>query len=725
MLRYVHIPVLFVVMLPLSDSALGLDSASGQQAASCTTASCAPAWMWVALFGALAATIAVSLLAAYLFLQRRKLARAPSPTEEDIDEYREFFETAGDFAYTMDMDVCFARVNNALLQATGYRREELIGAHASKVLSPKDMDKAQKMRALRVSGQEAITRYEMEVTTKDGRQIPIELIGGVVFKNGQVTGTHGIARDITKRKRAEDDARRLREQLQMQIDRMPIGYIVWGEDFRVKAWNPAAEALFGYTALEALGKHPYDLIVPAQAKPAVDEIWRRLSEGDLTAYSTNENITRDGRTILCEWTNTPVTDPETGTMSVLSMVQDVTERASAQAALQEAKERAEEANAAKSTFLSNMSHEIRTPVSAIIGMSHLALKGERDPKQCEYLSNISLSGNHLLRVIDDILDFTKIEAGKLALETTNFSLDQIRQTVTNMVTWKAAEKGLKLSFDFDPDIPCALRGDPLRLDQILINYVNNAVKFTERGEIIIRARVEENNENGLLLRFEVQDTGIGISAGQQTKLFQDFQQADATMTRKYGGSGLGLVISKRLAELMGGAVGVTSETGIGSTFWFTARLAPGDGRPAHRELQEAARARALAAKAELKGARILLAEDHPFNQMIAKELLEDAEASVIVANNGKEALDLLHQERFDCILMDVQMPLVDGIEATRLMRKDAALPKIPVIALTANAFDADRERCIAVGMDDFIGKPFEPGNLYTTIAKWLPETTKK
>ncbi|MBI5657992.1 MAG: response regulator [Nitrosomonadales bacterium] len=397
--------------------------------------------------------------------------------------------------------------------------------------------------------------------------------------------------------------------------------------------------------------------------------------------------------------------------------------------LREKKEEAEQASRAKSEFLANMSHEIRTPMNSIIGMSQLALKAESDPRQRDYLKKIQLSGEHLLGVIDDILDFSRIDAGKLELETISFDLDGVRQTLANLVSWRVAEKGLRLVFDFDPCIPRCLRADPLRLSQILINYINNAVKFTERGEIIVRARMIIEGASEILLRFEVQDTGIGISGEQQTRLFRSFQQCEPSTSRKYGGSGLGLAICKRLGELMGGEVGVQSETGLGSTFWLTAKV----GKGAAQELpgpeggpkgQERA-GRMLDAMAALDGRRILLAEDNPFNQQVAREFLEDGGATVHVAQNGQEALELLRREPFDCILMDMRMPEMDGLETTRQIRADPALAGARIIAMTANASGDDRERCLAAGMDDFIGKPFQPDNFYATLAKWLPPQPQK
>jgi two-component system, sensor histidine kinase and response regulator len=384
--------------------------------------------------------------------------------------------------------------------------------------------------------------------------------------------------------------------------------------------------------------------------------------------------------------------------------------------LTEAKQLAETASAAKSNFLANMSHEIRTPMNSVLGMAHLALRNSPPPKQRTYIENILASGQHLLSLIDDILDISKIEAGRLQLESVNFELAQVIDNVVNVNAAKAAAKGLALRLDIDPALARPLRGDALRLGQVLINLVGNAVKFTERGSVTLRARSACADSGACWIRFEVVDTGIGMTTEEMQHLFQAFQQADASTTRRFGGSGLGLAISKQLVRLMGGEIGVDSVSGNGTTFWFTARFAAGEEHPgAHREAPLAAGE----FPAVLKGARILLAEDNLFNQQVACEMLEDAGVIVRTANHGAEALDLLQQETFDCVLMDVQMPEMDGFTATHRIRSDDALKHLCVIAMTANATNEDRRRCFAAGMDDFITKPVLPERLYAVLARHL------
>ncbi|HEU4851765.1 MAG TPA: CHASE domain-containing protein [Telluria sp.] len=478
-------------------------------------------------------------------------------------------------------------------------------------------------------------------------------------------------------------------------------------DRRYIYMNARAAAALGRLPEEIIGKRDSDLFGQEQARHFW-EIDRAVFDTGIQQVAEDKFTMPGGRQVNLWTVKAPVViDGEV--RAVIGLSTDVTE-------LHRLKAQADAANRAKSDFLSNMSHEIRTPMNSIIGMSWLALKTAVDPKQRDYLEKIHHASQHLLGIINDILDFSKIEAGKLDLELLDFRLEALLGNVRSQMEDAARARGLELRFEVAPGVPAWLRGDPLRLEQVLINFVGNAIKFSDHGEVRLRVELAGADGEGdsLLVRFEVQDHGIGLTRAEIAGLFRSFHQADQSTTRKYGGTGLGLVISKQLAELMGGEVGVDSAPGQGSTFWFTARLGQAarlGSEPGEELPQQLA--------ASVAGTRILLVEDNVFSQQVGRELLEDAQATVRVAANGKEAVDLLQRERFDCVLMDVQMPVMDGYEATRLIRADPRTRDTLVIAMTANAGKEDRERCLEAGMDDFITKPVAPARLLAIIAGWL------
>ncbi len=389
-------------------------------------------------------------------------------------------------------------------------------------------------------------------------------------------------------------------------------------------------------------------------------------------------------------------------------------------ALSLAKEAAEAANRAKSTFLANMSHELRTPMNAIMGMTVLALRKTSDPALIEKLGKIDHASKHLLNVINDILDISKIEAEHLRLEHIDFDVGSVLDDLSRLLGYRAREKSLLLQVENSPELAqMALQGDPLRLGQILLNLTTNAIKFTDQGSVTVRALLIDETASKVMLRFEVVDTGIGISAEAQKQLFTAFEQADGSMTRKYGGTGLGLAISKRLANLMGGEIGVTSEAGAGCTFWVRIPLAKAQAATASATPPDVDVPAESRLKTQHASARILLAEDEPINQEVSCAMLRDVGLSVDVAEDGSQAVAMAKAGRYDLILMDMQMPNMNGIDATRIIRADSLNRETPIVAMTANAFDEDRQICLVAGMNDHIGKPVDPGLLFETLLKWL------
>ena len=711
--------------------------------------------------------------------------------------------------------------------------------------------------------------YELTYIRKDGSRFPaVVSVTALRDEENTIIGYLLIGTDNTARKQIEEEQKQLSQRLrdhqfytrslfESNIDALMTTDL----SGIITDVNKQMEALTDCTRDELIGAPFKNYFTdPERAEAGIKLV---LCEKKIINYELTAR-TRDDKQTVVSLNATTFYDRDRKLQGVFAAARDVTERKRLDQVLEEknvelesAKAVAEKANLAKSDFLSNMSHEIRTPMNSIVGMSHLVMKTELTPRQRDYILKIMGSSRHLLSIINDVLDFSKIEVGRLTIETTEFELEKVLENVANLIAEKAAAKGLELVFDVDKEVPPYLIGDPLRLGQIIINYSNNAIKFTQDGEVDIHICIKEQTDSDVLLYCAVRDTGTGLTEEQVERLFQRFSQADTSITREFGGTGLGLAISKKLAEMMDGEVGVTSELGKGSTFWFTARLGKGSSQPRQlalsadlqgmrvlvvddnktarqvlgdmldvmsfkvdlvesgkaaiaavdlaeaqgkhyeivfldwemvgmngnetaRQIRELSLSRmpqmimvtafgraevirgatdagiknvlikpitpsvlfnsvihtlggavdgdriagvvpseTFRLLATIKGARILLVEDNDLNQEVAIELLSDAGFIVDLAENGKIALDKLKFAAYDMVLMDMQMPVMDGMTATREIRKEARFKDLPVVAMTANAMQGDRDRCLAAGMNDHVAKPIEPEKLWKVLLKLI------
>ena len=511
-------------------------------------------------------------------------------------------------------------------------------------------------------------------------------------------------------------------------DHQPTLLAYWDRTRRLRFVNKAYLDWFGLQRDAVLGAPMEAVIDPGLVAKMQGDVERVLQQGE--AFESAMDLRNAAGDIGHFWTYRLPDRRDDGIAGYFFIATNVTALKQAEQQLERLNlelsrraEQAESATRAKSAFLANMSHEIRTPMNAIIGLTHLMRRDTTDPPQRERLGKIDSAARHLLQVINDILDLSKIEAGKLQLADEPFGRDELVARALALVSDSAREKGLQL-IDDTAALPARMRGDAKSLAQALINLLGNAVKFTEHGHVRLRGRVVDENRERLLLRFEVEDTGVGVPPERQAALFHAFEQVDNSSTRRHGGTGLGLTLTRHLARLMGGEAGLQSEPGQGSTFWFSAwvgretALDAATPAPADSAAGDSA-ALAAALRREHGGQRVLLAEDNAINQEVAVELLRAAGLQVDVAGDGAQAVERALAGRYDLVLMDVQMPVMDGMAATREIRRRAG-PELHIIAMTANAFAEDRAACLDAGMNDHLGKPVGPDNLYATLLRWLP-----
>jgi len=790
--------------------------------------------------------------------ERKRNEQALAASEKKI---RRILETSAEGFWLIDNNTVTVEVNDAMCRILRRPREQIVGRRIFDFTDEENTRIFKENVSRRAHGESGT--YEVSLSAPDGSLVPCQISASPLLdEQGVKVGSFALCTDITERRRAEQElAYRLTFQRAL-LETIPYPMFVKDAAGRFISCNKAYEREFGTTSDLLRGKTVLELdyLPEADRRKFHDEDLAVIRDAGRRSYELPIRYA-DGRTHITLYSvdGFKLSDGRPG--GLIGLLVDISDQKRIAEELREAKAKAEEATQMKSMFLANMSHEIRTPMNAIIGLSHLALKTQLSPKQRDYVSKVHNAGTSLLAVINDILDFSKIEAGKLDLETTDFKLDEVISSVTTLTAQKAHEKGLEFLAHVAPGMPEHLLGDPLRLGQILTNFVNNAVKFTEQGEIRLNIELLERTGEKVQLKFSVRDSGIGMTREQAAKLFQPFTQADMSTTRKHGGTGLGLTICRRLVELMGGRIWLESEPGVGSTFYFTVWLGVGsatgtgkivpeklthlrvlvvddnstareilhepldtivrrvdavasgreavaaiqehdgqdpydivfmdwrmpgmDGLQASRhiksdetlkhpphivlvtafgreEVREEAERLQLdgflvkpvtksmivdtlvsvfahsdaetAASSEgeemarLRGARILLAEDNDINQQIAIELLEGAGATVKVASNGRIAVEILSSGSqpppFDVVLMDLQMPEMDGYQATAKLRSDPRFGSLPIIAMTAHATIEERQRCLAAGMNDHVSKPIDPGHLFETVGRFYRPLTR-
>jgi two-component system sensor histidine kinase/response regulator len=629
--------------------------------------------------------------------------------------------------------------NRAMEELSGVKAEDILGKNDYEYAIPFwgvrrpimvdlamvwDEEMAKTYKYVRQEGQTLISESSVPGLRPEGAVL-FNTARALYNEKGEVVGAIEAIRDVTEQIRAEAALAESENRLAEVVNFLPDATFVIDKDHRVQLWNRAMEDLSGIKAQEMIGKADYEYALPfyGERRPMLVDLvmdWdesytdqyfsvSRLEDGVLQSQSYHPALNGG---IHLSSTARVLYDASGNSTGAIETIRNISWSKEVEAELETARTDAEQASQAKSDFLANMSHEIRTPMNAIIGLSHLALKTGLDPKQRDYLEKISSSGHSLLRIISNILDFSKIEAGYLELEQTNFNLDEVLDKISDLVSLRAQKKKLELLFHADPQIPHYLKGDPLRLGQVLTNLANNAVKFTESGEVLITVGIADQRKDRVVLNFAVSDTGIGLSEDQQSRLFAAFSQADSSTTRKYGGTGLGLAISRSLVRLMGGNLQVNSQPGQGSTFSFSMSFGlTGEVLPPKPRLPQ-----------DLRGLTVLVIDDNASARLVFRNMLESLTFKVMTATSAQEGLELLKKadksKPFDLVLLDWSMPRMDGLKAAELIQTDQDLNhKPPIIMVTAFGLDEIMKRAHRMGLAGFLVKPVNESQLFDSIVQ--------
>ncbi len=626
--------------------------------------------------------------------------------------FRSIFEHAQIGISIFEIDAQTHLTNRTLQEMLGCAEEELRGLEQwNEIVHPDVRISNAKRYTEIIEGRRDSDEYENRYVRRDGRIV----VGKGRFQllrdaSGKPQYLVALTEDITERKRSEEAIQESEELFRSIFENAPVGIGLYNVPKSEYFTNRALHEILGYTHDDLSSVEKWDQIVHPDERASGAKRYAELVDGKKNYDAWEQRFIRsDGRLVIADGTFVVIRDAAGSPRYLLNMTKDITDRKQAEADLLAAKEQAVAATMAKSEFLANMSHEIRTPMNAILGMTHLALKTELTAKQRDYLTKTKVAAQALLGIINDILDFSKIEAGKLEVENTEFGLDKVLEDLSVVVSQKAHDKNLEFLIACPADLPPSLMGDPLRLGQILINLVNNAVKFTERGEVVVKVALEERTSERVKVKVSVRDSGIGMTPAQAARLFQAFSQADTSTSRKYGGTGLGLSISKRLVEMMGGEIWVESTYGVGSTFIFTAWLGLGPAQPA--------KARFLP---DFSTIRALVVDDNPLACEILSDRLKEFAIRADSASSGEQAIRELaaadERDPYDAVLIDWQMPGMDGLEAARVIKQGGRLQHIPkVVMVTGFGREDVRSRAEDMGIEGFLLKPVSPSLLYDTM----------